>query len=145
MKVRRCDGHARSFIQTTCHARGAACPSHALGMERSKTGLLKLRKKLYRGLSRTIGLRLQDGTLVLLFAIEQWRSIALSTIPAEQLSPAPRAWLDQEQRQALGLVMHVRYGSCIFTSNWHHPGQFLGVYNLWVARVAHTHWGFRAL
>jgi hypothetical protein len=78
-------------------------------------------------------------------AAHAWRSVALWTLPEHALPPESRAWVNQDEQEALELVVHVRYGRAVLTEHWAKAPQFVDIYDRWVQRIGHTHWGFRAL
>jgi hypothetical protein len=76
------------------------------------------------------------------WATEQWRLLAHWMLP-DQPGTQHSARDPREAEEALGYLVHVRYGRSMLTADWPHPDRFADVYASWVATVAAKPWGFR--
>lgn len=65
----------------------------------------------------------------------EWRYVATWIVTH---SPAQH-WRrrDREQQEAVDLLLHVRNGRAVLTSQWHKATDFVDVYELWVEHVVH--------
>lgn len=77
------------------------------------------------------------------FVVERWTRIVDWVIPAKGLKGDEERWMNRDEQDAMGLVLHVRHGGTVLTNVWRWAPSFTQTYERWIALLAHQPWGLR--
>ncbi len=69
----------------------------------------------------------------------------LNKLPIQIRNSRRRHYFDQHLERALGLIVYVGHGKCLYPEDWPYAGHFKDITELWVTKVGHKPRLFRAL